>query len=663
MKSFLVTSLILGVAFYSKSWAVCPTTDLFGNWNQTSLNAYARVIRSDLSLGLNSTFNVGRDQINEIMDISVVSKQTTVSGPFKEKMLLLIEPRLLDQKGVNAVLFLLSLQAYQTQLAKEGIDVIALKLKVYGHDFAQNLSFQDGKTLLGIRKLVKQLHQCAEGTQAPVKGSILVGRFPEARIARRIVLPDDSGNFRIRAEVTAGSADIVLADLTGNWDNLYRDNVNLTDVTAEVSSFNPIVRSRGTAKYDFWNRLLILNQAPTSQQKNFKDVFVLPDEFTLRTYSILNINSILVKPLRNLFAEDAQDIFAGRIMATPEIQIARVNAWGTALVPRDPEMMSGERAIKFTSRGEVEGRILQHFNQNVNFELELLARYFFRNVLYRRGAISDSHINRRASLVTGAPEFNIRYYEDKLDLIYGRKDVLAELDQVQFYEWMLKDNSLFKGIIAHSTARSSEFNPHPGVTSSESFEAMNQRLGRESGLPENQGLMEQLLFWSVGDRSFSNRMGVSYSYNPSRFPVNSDGSFRNNDMVVDHLVRYNNYFKKKVVGERAHFYYHGGCEAASPTLSNEAISFTDNLYGKGRPTNSFLFLGEGLAVIGRSKIYFDNMINASSGLEGPNARIGDIFTEYYRQFNTGKLSDAYLPGYHSKSPYFWNLVGDYSLPK
>ena len=377
MKLFWV-SCVLGLSLSTTAWGLCPVPDREGNWGQKSLDNYAA--KADLS-----TFNIGNDSILEIQSMSFLSKQNSVKGPFKEKMIMFIEPRLLEQ-GADSVLFGLNLLAYQTQLAREGIDVLPLKLKVYGHSYADTIK-QDGQTLLGIRRLVKELYSCASGSKSPVKGVLLTGRFPEARIARRFVLPDGE-DFRIRAEVVAESADIVLSDLDGNWEPAYRQNIILNDIRCPMSSLNPIKTGQSReAFYDLWNKTLFCKSPSVLvNPMAMKDVFSLPDEFALSLGSN-NSGPYLKVVSRMGKGEDSLDLARGKIMAFPEIQVSRVNAYGTALTPSgSPDMMVNQRASTFMRMGvAVIG--MELFQPNVKFEIELLINYFVRNIRYRNKEI------------------------------------------------------------------------------------------------------------------------------------------------------------------------------------------------------------------------------------------------------------------------------------
>ena len=96
---------------------------------------------------------------------------------------------------------------------------------------------QDGRTLLAMRRFLKDVYQAY-----PLTATLLVGSLPDASIVRSVLVknrstsanpenltagtqpnPSYAGDYlALESEYITPRADIVLGDLDGNWESLYR---------------------------------------------------------------------------------------------------------------------------------------------------------------------------------------------------------------------------------------------------------------------------------------------------------------------------------------------------------------------------------------------------------------------------------------------------------
>jgi hypothetical protein len=123
----------------------------------------------------------------------------------------------------------LQLALLRTDMWNEGYNPRFLEAKVY-----RGVEHQDGRTLLALRRFLKSVY-----TSHPLKTVTLIGDFPESSIARqtlvrsRQVEPRNFGGMMVSnvdyvhsgSELIAPRSDLVLSDLDGNWENLYRQGL------------------------------------------------------------------------------------------------------------------------------------------------------------------------------------------------------------------------------------------------------------------------------------------------------------------------------------------------------------------------------------------------------------------------------------------------------
>ncbi|MEZ5974308.1 MAG: hypothetical protein R3E96_05560 [Planctomycetota bacterium] len=105
------------------------------------------------------------------------------------------------------------------------------------------------------------------------------------------------------------------------------------------------------------------------------------------------------------------------------------------------------------------------------------------------------------------------------------------------------------------------------------------------------------------------------------------------------------------------FYVHTGCEGISPPGWRNR-PFQDAGYGVRQGGEALLFFGDGLALVGRAKVFYDEPRGFAAAL-GRGGTVGEAWREYFRL-------EAQEPGkgvgdIGRKRAYFWSLLGDPTL--
>jgi hypothetical protein len=194
--------------------------------------------------------------------------------------------------------------------------------------------------VLAIREFFKQVQAQYPG----FKGSVLVGSFPEAMLVREWLHRTDNnilvvngvkhpGNFlQIIPQVIAERAELVLADLDGNWQDIYQENsTGLLSIqaipTAGVGDIWPADNA------SFSSNTFIYESLP------FQDFFYIKDDnyevisHTPGVELILRMFTGLLHPELN-----SADRALPKPMARPDIIVSRINPRHIAVNP-DPSFL------------------------------------------------------------------------------------------------------------------------------------------------------------------------------------------------------------------------------------------------------------------------------------------------------------------------------------
>ena len=213
---FLAALFVLGQIF---PVAFCQTASA-----QKSVKEIASLFKS---------LDMDSDGTNEIDKLTLMSFRGVEEKPLvatDKLVVVLIENRLFEKiprSETSARDLKNRLKQYKNDLEKEGLTSRFVDCELYAGP-----KHQDGQTLLALRRFLKDVNNAWN-----LQGVVLVGSFPEATLVRRWIWKrqrwnvtiagkpykgaDQTDFLRIVPEPVAPRADIVLADLDGNWEDIY----------------------------------------------------------------------------------------------------------------------------------------------------------------------------------------------------------------------------------------------------------------------------------------------------------------------------------------------------------------------------------------------------------------------------------------------------------
>jgi hypothetical protein len=103
------------------------------------------------------------------------------------------------------------------------------------------------------------------------------------------------------------------------------------------------------------------------------------------------------------------------------------------------------------------------------------------------------------------------------------------------------------------------------------------------------------------------------------------------------------------------FYHHTGCDSITPP-GVVKFAYDHPNYGKRQGAEALLFYGNGLALVGRAKVYYDEPQGFTREL-GRRQTFGQAWARYFSH-------DAQLANMHvidRKKSYYWSVLGDWTL--
>ena len=104
-----------------------------------------------------------------------------------------------------------------------------------------------------------------------------------------------------------------------------------------------------------------------------------------------------------------------------------------------------------------------------------------------------------------------------------------------------------------------------------------------------------------------------------------------------------------------HIYLHTGCNVTSPK-DGIILPFSHEQYGRGQNADSILFMANGLAVVGRAKIFNDFPREFGEEL-GKGENVGHAL----RHSSEVDRAKEGISRIDSKRYYFWSVLGDWTL--
>ncbi len=490
---------------------------------------------------------------------------------------------------------------------------------------------QDGRTLLAMRRLLQAIWKAEPG----FAGAILVGSFPEAMLVRScnwrrddaVVLhagtpreqrfPAPAPQIRSEAELVATRCELVLCDLDGGWESCYIQPS--TGVPSLLAVYPGGVRAQGgpTAHFQLG-------------RTTFEDFFYVNDgQFSATRIQTPSGEMLDVRTLDDQRDVEcsAADRALGNPLSQPDIVVSRINARGVALSPAgDVRGASGERLLDAQGRPEI-----VHFNRREDVPREVYARdpalerrllvdYFNRNHRYRHGGFAGQ--NRPAAISYGLGDGIRQIYravpawpDPVVDDLFIRQANLADLAEWLTYPAVMRD------VRAHSYEWGSDFG----------------RCSRD----ELEKVAGPAWCWETNGTQL----------------VPSLGRWARSGMANFYLYR--TLWSNGRVPEGASFYFHTGCDSISPAYAQDS-PYNHIDYGWMQGAEAMLFYCDGLALVGRAKVFYDSPRGFYEAL-GEGKNFGAAWREYFRIESEARNWNEVGQDIGRKRSYFWSELGDWTL--
>lgn len=599
-------------------------------------------------LGDYKKLDVDGDGVLEIEDLAIFDRTLVSLKSNVDFVLVLVESRLVPANsgspgdratgrgpGYSSQVFLDCLDQFQKDLRADGFPNHLVRAQVYsgsGH--------HDGLTVIALRRL---LRACRDKFPN-FKGVIFVGSFPEPMLVRKWVwkkpaegltiggkvCPAGTEYLRITPEIISERSDLVLADLTGNWEALYRPGVNdITSIEAvpdqKLAANGPRAGKRITSSQ--FNQAFI----------KFNDMFFIDDtDMTLNSQSgnlDFTINALLKHPEMT-----EQNKLAPNPIARPEIFVSRINARNIAINP-NPSFIDSDGLGFLDANGKPRtflspyslGSGAMIWYRDATLELRLLIDYFDRNHRYRTDRPGGPTIHAAAisygDNLAGAV-YDAQWMKDQCPDMKVRTKENASL--VDYIEW-LKGAGAVMFISAHSNGTGSEFgNDYGGAA------ALERALGP--------GLWK----WETAGAGPQN----------GKYIVTYKPGFSQQGGMADFYVGRSIYENGLLVSRRPRIYIHKGCQVNSPENA-DASPYSSQAYGSFQNAECILFYLNGVAVVSRAKVFYDGPRDFIKGLTSQRGNVGKGWEAYYR----AECNDAELAKDPAdcKRSYTWSILGDWTL--
>jgi hypothetical protein len=587
--------LVVGLAFLAHS--ICFGADL------SPTKALDGAVKSYAS------FDRDQDGTLEIRSLQRVKSLDSRSKkpPY---MLVLVERRLID--GIKP-----ALKTLAKDIAREGSSAFIVSTEFY-----DGPAHQDGLTLIAYRDFFRQLWLNAPGFQ----GVILVGNFPQPFMVRQYAWKRDdpvtlfAGTkaeksfkqpwFRNVAEPVVSPSDIVLADLDGAWDARYfKQPVNVAEINAVFPEKSDVTEDWETSS------------------TRYQDFFFVNDGPWTERHSGGHKMQLVFNPEPNDECT-AADRKMANVIARPDISVSRINAYHAGVIP-DPKVKGVDgkglldaagkpQTVEFASAKDVP-RAMQLWVHSDALEVKLLNAYFARNHAYRTQTNSLSLLP--ASVSTGLGEgisemkANVPGWS-KLDP--SSKEYLQGFPSItELTQWFRKP-AMVREIRAHSNPVLSEFGGPKSV----------EELEKETG---------PAYYWTQeGAKLVPTLKGIG--------GVLGFGFLR--------TVYENHKLPAQPV-----LYVHTGCEAMRP-IGAEDLPFNAPDFAKWQLAECLMMYGEGLTVIGRGKVFYDEPRDFWKTM-GAGGSWGDAWKAYFEA--EARDGEVAKDGIGRKRTYFWSILGDFTL--
>ena len=591
-----------------------------------------------------ANFDLNGDGVTEIASLKPLAPAPPEEGNAKGLVVVLVESRLLaplEGPAAEATALLPVLRRFADDLRDAGWRSRLVEADVYAGE-----RHQDGRTLLALRRFFQTLADASP----PLAGAVLVGSFPEAFLVRsynwrkrtKLTLNNGRPNEREFAqpvpylrtvpEPVAMRCELVLCDLDGNWEELYvEERERLPSV---IGVFPDGVPPRGGICTDFERNGVV-----------FEDFFYVNDgQFDVREVVVRRKNgetgedeeqvtAIDFVPLDEAVDEECSDAdrARGNPLARPDIIVSRVNPRGIALRPK-PSVVGTDgaglldqaampQAVTFVDDKSVP-RWISVWERDPVLERRLLRDYFDRNHRYRRGEFASAFKPAAIGhgLADGFPRIKEAHPDwhdfDEPGYRAGTKASLLDMAN-----W-LKLPAVLRDLRAHSDPWGSTFGKAD-------VDAITEAAGGRPGV------------WSKDGASLVPSLRDACKGGKADFAL------------------YRTMWENGVLPDVGCLYFHQGCDGISPAHARDR-PYNHEDYGYWQGAESLLFYVQGLALVGRAKVFYDEPREFCQSLAAGKT-IGEAWARYYELESLAEDVDKVGGGIGRKRSYFWSVLGDWTL--
>jgi hypothetical protein len=590
-----------------------------------------------------SKLDVDGDGIFEIEELTLLDRSPIAYKPNADLVVIFVEPRLLSIPSgrttgrTNAAQDLLDrLDRFQKDLIADGFPNCLVKAQVYS-----GTAHQDGETVIALRRLLRAFRDNYPG----LKGAIFVGSFPEPMIVRKWLwkkaakgltiagkaCAQGSEYLRIVPEIISERSDLVLADLTGNWDALYHKG------PYAIRSIEAVPDEKLAANEPK------AGQRITSRQFNrtdltFNDLFFI-DDTDLSIHSESPTFDFTVRTLLKHPEMTDKNKTAPNPISRPEIFVSRINARQIAVNP-DPNLRGIAGKAFLDDKGNPQTVVSAYklhleewvfWKRDSALERRLLIEYFDRNHRFRTTRPPGRTIPAAAIAYPQkdfTAEEDAQWMKAQCPDIQVRKQEDANLAAYVFW---LKGSGSILFIDAHSDPMFSQFGAsYDGTT------ALESAVG---GTPWR---------WAEdGTATVNGQKGARYK-----------PSFLNQGPNADLYLHRSIYESGLLASTTPRIYIHKGCQANSPKWA-DSYPYNSEYYGVFQTAEGVLFYLNGVAVVARAKVFYDPPEDFITGLTSANGNIGKGWEAYFR-YSCNDAALAKDPA-GCKRSYTWSILGDWTL--
>ena len=524
----------------------------------------------------------------------------------KKLVLVLIESRLfgaISNSRYTADDLLRSMITLKQDLRREGREAKFLEMTTYHGPIRQ-----DGKTLLAIREFFKSVR----ATFPNFEGALLVGSFPEASITRTWPQGPDEfpGQYRVGGPIGnfAGKRfEIVLADLDGNWREIYHLQVSMNSYVFKLTP-TTTVSQVGT-------KVTLRNPQIETDTHTLQDTFWIQDVSCRVSGTTVEIDMKCCDP-----EVGAVDKIQPNPVARPDIYVSRINARSVAVSPPSPRLLDAAGKPQSTPVNPPISFGYEDWKPDPNMERTLLVEYLDRNHAFRSGRFSDQQF--RISMVESGHLGTVAA-DQGLDGLNYPKDVFRDATLLAFTQW-LKAPAIFRVISAHSDSMSTE---------------MLQADDAQAALVEKE----------CGGRPWR-WVEENGMYVPS-----FKGHFTG-DLMLYRTLWENGKFNVLPPSQLVHM----GCDVNG--VNHPDMTYNNPLYGTFQNAECLLFYANQVAVLSRASMW-------NEGPWGFGRAFGDsastVMGEGWKGVSNRISQDPVLAQHTTqrKQNYIWGVIGDWTLQK